>query len=85
VSRSAFVAERASHAVAASCRIVGASVSGSYARLREIPAVQARAEAGLRDRIGRGSAAGRRSTARPGSTPGCAGGAGATPAGAWRG
>jgi putative transposase len=63
VSRFAFVAaERANHAVAALCRVVGASVSGFYARLRAVPSVQARAEAEaeLRDRIGRVFAAGRR-------------------------
>src|SRR3954451_20213735 len=38
VSRFAFVAaERANHAVAALCRVVGASVSGFYAWLRAIP------------------------------------------------
>jgi len=63
VSRFAFVAaERANHAVAALCRVVGASVSGFYAWLRAVPSVQARAEAEaeLRDRIGRVFAAGRR-------------------------
>jgi putative transposase len=63
VSRFAFVAaERANHAVAALCRVVGASVSGFYAWLRAVPSVQARAEAEaeLRDRIGRAFAAGRR-------------------------
>jgi len=56
VSRFAFVAaERANHAVATLCRIVGASVSGFYAWLRAIPAVQDRAaaEAELRSHIGR--------------------------------
>jgi len=38
-------AERANHAVATLCRVAGASVSGSYAWLRAIPAVQSRAEA----------------------------------------
>ncbi len=37
-------AERAKHAVAALCRVVGASVSGFYAWLRAIPAVQSRAD-----------------------------------------
>jgi putative transposase len=56
VSRFAFVAaERANHAVAKLCRIIGASVSGFYAWLRAIPAVQdrAEAEARLRGHIGR--------------------------------
>jgi hypothetical protein len=40
VSRFAFVAaERASHAVATLCRIVGASVSGFYAWRRAIPVI----------------------------------------------
>src|SRR3954447_18528721 len=46
VSRFAFVAaERANHAVAALCRVVGASVSGFYAWLRVIPVTRGRAEA----------------------------------------
>jgi putative transposase len=46
VSRFAFVAaERAGHAVGTLCRLIGASVSGFYAWLRAIPAVQSRAEA----------------------------------------
>ena len=56
MTRFAFVAaERANHAVAVLCRIVGASVSGFYAWLRAIPAVRARAEAEaeLRGHIGR--------------------------------
>jgi putative transposase len=56
VSRFAFVAaERGNHAVVRLCRAVGASVSGFYAWLRAIPAVQARAkaEAELRGHIGR--------------------------------
>jgi putative transposase len=56
VSKFAFVAaERANHAVVTLCRIVGASVSGFYAWLRAIPAVQSRAdiEAELRGRIDR--------------------------------
>ena len=56
MSRFAFVAaERADHAVATLCRIVGASVSGFHAWLRAIPAVQVRAEAEaeLRGHIGR--------------------------------
>jgi putative transposase len=63
VSRFAFVAaERANHAVATLCRVVGASVSGFYAWLRAIPATRARAEAEaeLRRHIGRVFAAGRR-------------------------
>jgi putative transposase len=63
VSRFAFVAaERATHAVATLCRIIGASVSGFYAWLRAIPAVRTRAaaEAELRGRIGRIFAARRR-------------------------
>ena len=45
MSRFAFVAaERANHAVATLCRIVGASVSGFYAWRRAIPAVRSRAE-----------------------------------------
>jgi putative transposase len=56
VSKFAFVAaERANHAVATLCRIIGASVGGFYAWLRAIPAVRARAEAedGLRGHIDR--------------------------------
>jgi putative transposase len=56
VSRSAFVAaERGHHAVARLCRVIGAGVSGFYARLRAIPAVRDRAEAAaeLRGHIGR--------------------------------
>ena len=63
MSRFAFVAaERANHAVATLCRVVGASVSGFYAWLRAIPATRARteAEAELRGRIGRIFAARRR-------------------------
>jgi transposase InsO family protein len=63
VSRFAFVAaERANHAVATLCRVVGASVSGFYAWLRAIPSVLARAdaEAELRGLIGRIFAARRR-------------------------
>ena len=48
VSRFAFVAaERANHAVATLCRVVGASVSGFYAWLRAVPSVQARAAAAV--------------------------------------
>ena len=44
MSRFAFVAaERGHHAVARLCRVIGASVSGFYAWLRAIPAVQDRA------------------------------------------
>jgi putative transposase len=56
VTRFAFVAaERGNHAVARLCRMIGASVSGFYAWLRAIPAVQnrAEAEAELRGHIGR--------------------------------
>ena len=63
MTKFAFVsAERANHAVATLCRVVGASVSGFYAWLRAIPAVQhrAEAEAELRGRIGRIFAARRR-------------------------
>ena len=68
MSRFAFVAaERANHAVAALCRVVGASVSGFYARLRAIPAARTRAEAAgeLRAHIGRVFAAGRRAHGPP--------------------
>ena len=61
--RFAFVAaERASHAVATLCRVIGASVSGFYAWPRAIPTarVKAEAEAELRSHIGRIFAAGRR-------------------------
>jgi len=63
VSKFASVAaERANHAVATLCRIIGASVGGFYAWLRAIPAVRARAEAedGLRGHIDRIFAARRR-------------------------
>jgi putative transposase len=63
VTKFSFVsAERANHAVAALCRVVGASVSGFYAWLRAIPAVRhrAEAEAELRGHIGRVFAARRR-------------------------
>ena len=55
-------AERANHAVSTLCRVVGASVSGFYAWLRAIPAVQhrAEAEAELRGHISRIFAARRR-------------------------
>jgi putative transposase len=56
VRKFAFVAaERANHAVARLCRVVGASVSGFYAWLRAIPAARSRAEAEaeLRGHIGR--------------------------------
>jgi transposase InsO family protein len=56
VTKFAFVsAERANHSVARLCRVAGASVSGFYAWLRAIPAVQTRAEAEveLRGQIGR--------------------------------
>ncbi len=56
MTKFAFVsAERGNHAVVTLCRVVGASVSGFYAWLRAIPAVQnrAKAEAELRGHIGR--------------------------------
>jgi putative transposase len=55
-------AERGNHAVTTLCRVIGASVSGFYAWLRAIPAVQhrAEAEAELRGHIGRIFAARRR-------------------------
>jgi putative transposase len=68
VSKFTFVAaERASHAVAALCRVVGASVSGFYAWLRAIPTVQGRAEAeaGLRGHIDRIFATRRRTYGSP--------------------
>jgi transposase InsO family protein len=68
VSKFAFVAaERPNHAVTTLCRIVGASVSGFYARLRAIPAVRdrAEAEAGLRGHIGRIFSARRRAYGSP--------------------
>jgi transposase InsO family protein len=63
VTKFSFVsAERANHGVATLCRVVGASVSGFYAWLHAIPAVQSRAEAEaeLRGHIGRVFAARRR-------------------------
>jgi putative transposase len=63
VTKFAFVsAERANHAVATLCRVIGASVSGFYAWLRAIPSVQgwAEVEAELREHIGRIFAAHRR-------------------------
>ena len=63
MSKFAFVAaERANHAVATLCRVVGASVSGFYAWRRAIPVTRARAEAEaeLRGLIGRIFAARRR-------------------------
>jgi transposase InsO family protein len=63
VTKFAFVAaERANHAVAMLCRVVGASVSGFYAWLRAIPSRHNRAEADaeLRGHIGRIFAAKRR-------------------------
>jgi transposase InsO family protein len=62
MSQFAFVsAERANHAVATLCRIVGVSVSGFYAWLQAIPSTHRRAEAdaALRGHIGRIFAAGR--------------------------
>jgi putative transposase len=56
VTKYAFVsAERANHAVATLCRVVGVSVSGFYAWLRAIPTLQSKAaaEAELRGHIGR--------------------------------
>jgi putative transposase len=66
--RFAFVAaERANHAVARLCRIIGASVSGFYAWLRAIPVTRARAEAEaeLRGHIGRIFAARRHAYGSP--------------------
>ena len=63
MTKFAFVsAERANHAVAMLCRVIGASVSGFYAWLHAIPTVQSRAEAEaeLREQIGRVFAARRR-------------------------
>jgi hypothetical protein len=63
VTKFAFVsAERANHAVATLCRVIGASVSGFYAWLHAIPTVQSRAEeeGALRGHIGRIFAARRR-------------------------
>ena len=63
MTKFAFVAaERANHAVAMLCRVVGASVSGFYAWLRAIPSQQNRAEADaeLRGPISRIFAAKRR-------------------------
>ena len=68
MSRFAFVAaERANHAVATLCRVVGASVSGFYAWLRAIPAARTRAEAEAEPRghVGRIFAAGRRAYGPP--------------------
>ena len=46
MTKYAFVsAERANHAAATLCRVVGVSVSGFHAWLRAIPIVQVRAEA----------------------------------------
>ena len=88
MSRFAFVAaERGNHAVAMLCRIMGASVSGFYAWLRAIPAIQARAEAEaeLCGHIGRSSPLDAASMALLGSMPSCAVRGAATPAGASRG
>jgi putative transposase len=63
VTKFAFVsAERSNHAVATLCRVTGVSVSGFYAWLHAIPALQnrAEAEAELRGQIGRIFAARRR-------------------------
>ena len=63
MTKFAFVAaERANHAVATLCRVMGASVSGFYAWLRAIPSRQNRAEteAELRGHISRIFAAQRR-------------------------
>lgn len=56
MTKFAFVsAERRNHAVTTLCRVIGASVSGFYAWLHAVPAVQTRAEtdAELRDQISR--------------------------------
>jgi transposase InsO family protein len=66
--RFAFVAaERANHAVARLCRVVGASVSGFYAWPRAIPLTRARAEAAaeLRGHTGRIVAARRQACGSP--------------------
>ena len=63
MTKFAFVAaERANHAVATLCRVVGASVSAFYAWLRAIPSRQSRgeAEAELREHISGSFAATRR-------------------------
>ncbi len=63
MTKFAFVsAERVNHAVATLCRVVGVSVSGFYAWLRAIPALQSKAEAEAEPRghIGRIFAARRR-------------------------
>ena len=63
MTKYAFVsAERANHAVATLCRVVGVSVAGFYAWLRAIPILQSKAEAQaeLRGHIGRVFAARRR-------------------------
>jgi transposase InsO family protein len=63
VTKFTFVsAERGNHAVATLCRVIGASVSGFYAWLHAIPAVQSRAETedDLRGHISRIFAARRR-------------------------
>ena len=81
MTKFAFVsAERANHAVAMLCRVIGASVSGFYAWLHAIPTVQSRAEAEaeLREQIGRVFAA-------HASTPSCAGKGCGIHAGASRG
>ena len=68
MAKFAFVsAERASHAVATLCRVVGVSVSGFYAWLRAIPTTEARAdaEAELRGHVGRIFAARRRTYGSP--------------------
>jgi putative transposase len=68
VTKLGFVsAERANHAVATLCRVVGVSVSGFYAWLRAIPAVQttAEAQAELRGHVGRIFAARRRAYGSP--------------------
>ncbi len=68
MTKFAFVsAERANHAVATLCRVIGASVSGFYAWLHAIPTVQSRAEeeGELRGHIGRIFAARRRAYGAP--------------------
>ena len=88
MTKFAFVsAERANHAVATLCRVIGASVSGFYAWLHAIPTVQSRAEAEaeLREQIGRVFAAAGGSTARHAFTPSCAGKGCGIRAGALRG
>ena len=85
----AFVcAEQGNYAVATLCRVVGASVSGFYAWLhaRSLPSETAlRRTPSCAATSAASSQPGAGSTARPGSTPSCAGKGGSTRADAWRG